>query len=659
MSDRNKPRFRTIFLWLATLTVIAYALFEEAHTSDDVTADTDDADVDAELDADKLRIVAVHPTEPAPGAAVFVRVAGIDPARSAELYAELAKLPASVLRRGHDRLVIRVPCDLPYGQVKLRVQQGDRRSKAWVMAIKPLPRHHMLRSLLGGLALFVLGLRTVGRSLRAYAGRGVRAVLARATRDPVRTASLGVLTGFVTQATTAAAGLLAGLLGARMVAQNSANLLLIGAQLGAAASAVFLPLIAARDALWVVAVGALWVWLAESRLKHALGTAIVGAGLIFHGLALFQEGCAPLLSDPQVVPYLWHLQAGGVWGVIACAAAGAAVSALLQGPSPVFALALSLLHEEVLGLHEALAVLCGVSLGALTNTALVTWAFGYEARRMLRVELAVAPVMTTIALLGLPAWERLAHAASRPWAWFSADQLSLGAGYLALSTCSTLAVFALMPLAARWRRIARRTSLRPLGASEAAATQKLLQALHLCRQGLRGVREIIASSDRTSASSTEHAAQQARDLLHELLRMPGADERSAAAIRGAGVAALHLTDGLLTMLRVAEKAPELGFTPSGETARALERLHGLLDEALGAVCDELERRDFPNMTAAQAREIEINAAEAEIRRGLFLDRSSDDELALRLWSSELCSAYESIGNQVYRAVSAVAADEDI
>ena len=131
-----------------------------------------------------------------------------------------------------------------------------------------------------------------------------------------------------------------------------------------------------------------------------------------------------------------------------------------------------------------------------------------------------------------------------------------------------------------------------------------------------------------------------------------------SGVRGASVAALHMKDALLSEMRIAEKAPELGLTPSGEVAQALDQLHALIDGALSALCEQLEAGHLPSLTEAQAREIEINAAEAQIRRRLFASQSSAEELSLRLWSSELCSAYESVGNQVYRAVSAVAADDD-
>jgi len=650
-------RPRTALLWVATLGVMAYALYDEFLGDPEVDAPLA-AEADTEGDADRLRIVAVHPNAPAPGSAVFVQLAGVDVARRAELSAELAKQPVEVLRRSAEQLVLRVSPSQALGQVKLRVLQGDRRSKPWLLTIKPLPRHSMLRNVLGGLALFVLGLRTMGRALRAYAGRRVRGLVARVTREPVRAVSLGVLTGMATQATTAAAALFSGLLGARMLPPMAASLLLIGAQLGAAASAVLLPSFATRDALWVVVIGSLWVLLSEDRLDRALGSIVIGAGLIFHGLGLLQDGCAPLLSDPQVVPYLWYLQAGGLTGVLACVAAGAVASALLQGPSLVFALTVSLLQQDVLGMREALAILSGVSLGAFVNTWSATWAFGSEARRMLRVELAIAPAMTGVAVVGLWLWERSSAWFAARWACFNSASAELGLGFLAMSLCSSAVACALLPPLTRLRGLrSLRDSLAPDAPSERESTKALLAALSLCRQGLGSVREIIASGDRSSAPQAERAIDAAQSGLRALLRSPSMLTQSG--IRGASVAALHLTDALLSALRIAEKAPELGLTPSGEVAQGLEQLHALIDGALSALCEQLQAGRAPSLPDAQAREIEINAAEAEIRRRLFASQSSGEELSLRLWSSELCAAYESVGNQVYRAVSAVAADDEL
>jgi hypothetical protein len=356
------------------------------------------------------------------------------------------------------------------------------------------------------------------------------------------------------------------------------------------------------------------------------------------------------------LPYLWHLQAGTAMGALLCALAGAALTALLQSPAPLFVLIAALLQQEVLELRAALAILCGVSLGAIANTAAATWAFGHDSRRLLRVQLSVAPVATLVALVGLPVWESLPQLAPTALPFLPAAQMQLGSGFIALSAVGQLAAALMLRVGRRrWVTGAPRVSSAPPPPTLVSYTQALSRALEHCRGGLQGVRDIIASSDRSSAPSSEAAISMAQQLLRGLLRSPAIAPHTG--LQAASAAALHLADTLLTTLRIAEKAPELGLTPSGDAAQALEQLHNLLDSALATLCKQLDEGEFPSLAEAQAREIEINVAEAESRKRLFASQSSGDELALRLWSSELCSAYESIGNQVYRAVSAFAAED--
>jgi Na+/phosphate symporter len=656
MPEAPALRLRTTLLAIGSCIVLGYALYEEFATEPPLqlpaAADVDDSE------PEKLRIVSVQPGEAPPGAAVFVRFEGAEPDRLDEIAVHSGKEPLQVLQKRADQLVVRIPSQAPYGQIKLRVTQGERRSKPWVMTLQPLPRHRMLRDFFGGLALFALGLRTVSRALRAYAGQRVRSLLGRMTRAPLVAALWGVLAGSLAQGTTASAALFAGLLDARMVEVRRASFLLVGSQLGAAFAAVLLPLFAPREALWLISIGVLGLFVARSRLSRALASSVIGAGLIFHGLSLLQAGCAPLISDPLILPYLWDLQARGLGGALLCCLAGAAMTAVLQSPAPLFALLVSLLQQEVLGLREALAMLCGVSLGAIANTAAATWAYSPEARRLVRVELMVAPIATAVGLAGLSVWERLPELAPASFAFLGPVPRQLGTGFIALAFAGQLVAGLVLWQGGRrrWATGAPRASLTPVQPTLVAYTQALLQALEHCRTGLAGVRDIIASADRSSAPSTEGAIMHAQQLLRGLLRSPALDPNSG--LQASSVAALHLADTLISTLRIAEKAPELGLRPSGEAARALEHLHSLLDSALETLCRQLEAGDFPSLSEAQAREIEINAAEAESRRRLFASQSSGDELAVRIWSSELCSAYESIGNQVYRAVSAFAAEED-
>ncbi len=657
-----RRQLRTALLWVLTLAVIGYALVEE-YSSELPETESDEAD--EEVDVDKLRITLAKPLELTPGAAVVVHVANSD--EHAPLQVQVAKLRAEVLHRDEGQLIVRVPPVLPYGQAKLRVTQGDRKSKPWVLTLRPLPRSEILRNVIGGLALFVLGLRTVGRSLRAYAGRRIRGALSTLTQGFVRPAALGAFTGFLTQSTTSAAGLLAGLLAARMLRLRAAVIVLVGTQLGASAAAVVLPLFATREALWVVTVGVLWVLLAESRVSRALGSVVVGAGLLFLGLGLLQTGFAPLVSDPEILPYLANFRDGSIASLAVCVGAGALLTALLQGPSPVFTLVMSLAQiSGVLGLREALAALAGVSLGALVSTATAAWPFGREARRLVPAHAVLACAMTLTAILGLPLWTRLsevlvarnpAEAGFGPNVLMPGMSLYLGAGFLALEVAAATVAFMLLPLALRVAERGERSTARPDLVQPLHDGTSLANALSLCRHALAGLREITMTADRAPSAGTERALREAAASLQNIL--DGTTVTSdARQLRAAAIACIHLTDAISATLRIAEKAPEHGLLPTGDGERALARVHSIVDDALAMLIDSLSAQVAPSLTRAQASEIELNALETETRRKLFDVPQSSDDLPTRLWSSELCAAYEAVGNQLYRISNALGAQDE-
>ncbi|HEX2675553.1 MAG TPA: hypothetical protein VHM19_02915, partial [Polyangiales bacterium] len=178
-------------------------------------------------------------------------------------------------------------------------------------------------------------------------------------------------------------------------------------------------------------------------------------------------------------------------------------------------------------------------------------------------------------------------------------------------------------------------------------------ALAGCRSALAAVREVTQSMDREASPLAEKALLDARDALHALL----ATEKNRE-LRAATGACVQLQAAIENALRIAEKASEHGYALGTTSASAHEHLHAIADAALGAIIESVSRGVAPSLEEAQAREIELNAVENETRRKLFeVADPNPDELPALLWSSELCAAYELVGNQLYRVASALGSSE--
>jgi hypothetical protein len=662
---RRSLPLRSVLALLATLAVLVYLALSDGSELEDGGAPDDDA-ADNE---GKLRIQWLSPLEPAPGAAVIVRLRNLaDDPSPIEVRLSIAdgdKYQAQVLHREGDRLVVKVPADVPLGPAKLRVSQGERRSKPVHVFLRGMPVRDVLRDLVGGLALLFFGLATVGSAMRSYASQRVRAVLARLTHGRLRSTLLGALVGGLTQSTTSSAGLLAGLLEARLLAVPTAIAMLLGAQLGAAIAGAVLPLVATRDALWIVALGVLWVAISDNRHTRAAANIVLGCGLLFLGLRLLHSGLRPLLSDPQLLPYMHVFDAGQPGGVALCVLAGALLCGLLQGPGPVFALVASLAGaSNLVGLREGLAILAGSSLGAVLGTLAVSRSAGRDGAWLVRGHLAFGLVLCVVSVAGLPAFVYLADllVAGDPSAVdYDARMLHPSMGvHLAAGFWLSQVAGAAVALAAFTAivRVTERAKVgpKPSEPADLSGRDGLAQALERCRAALVELREVTKTRERGPAVSAERTLGEARTAIEALLREAVRVGPRAGQLGGAASGCLHLATSIDSALRVAERALELAFAIEPAEAQVLERLHGLLIEGVDALLAHLRTGAPLPLEEARAREIHLNSLEAEARRAPSLAREED--VAYRLWLSELLVAYEALGNQLYRLTATVAGDDE-
>jgi phosphate:Na+ symporter len=688
---------------LAVAWALSAALFGGYYLIDDSNAPEDETDSalstakpEAEDKSDKLEVLEVVPASPAPGTAVDIHYAGpkdaaatVEAILSSSTGKGTGKRELEVLQRRPGSVIVRIPADATSGKHKLRLRLGsddDTRSKPYDLRVKQLSRRKLYRSVLGGLALLVFGLGTMASGSRGYTGNRSQGVLAGIGKRTPAAVGLGVVIGGFTQFTTTAAGLVVGLIGSHLIAVGPAAAILLGAQLGAAALPSVLGLTSTqREGLLVVTAGVLWLTLADDRRRKAIGKMILGVGLLLYGLHLLRVGFEPLVSDPELLPYIDRFHASTAGGRLACVAAGIVLAALLQGPAPVFVLVLSLAQASGrLDLSSALTILSGTGLGAAVATGVVAWPFGREPRRLARVSLLLALVGTVALVATVDAWAGIASALTHA----SPDTVAYGkkvllphigrplvVGFALSQVAVTIALTALLPLALR---LERRLGPAETGAGPAtptgdAAVQALREGLgrvmSLYRRALLAIRDLGLSGHRARGMEGEHALADARAELEALFAgaaRANEPDPDLARLRHAAVATLQLQRAIDDLLRHAERITEraMALAPAGEAwqlasgeAASLKALHALLLEGLDAFAEALRTRALPDVDGARAREIRLNALEMEARQALLAPAGGDDRaVALRLGSTDLVNAYENVGNQVYRLYEALASE---
>lgn len=663
MTDRRRAaRARTVLGWVFTLAIAAYWVADWDDDDDRIAATSDETD-----GKDDLVIRMISDAEVSPGDAVVVRFDNADD--DLAIAARVAGENAQILDRRAHSVVVLVPPETPTGRAALRLVQGHRKSKAWDLLVRPPHHAKLLAKIIGGLALFFYGFGVLAAGFRGLAGRRLRHQLGRLTGAPLRAVGAGGLLGAASQLTTTASAVTVGLIEARLLAIGPAVGLLVGAQLGAALIGALLPLGVARESIEVIAIGVVWARLGYGRRARAIGQALLGAGLVLYGLHLLQTGIDPLLADPKLLPYIGYLDADGVGPVLLAAAVGAAGALLLQGPGPVYGLALGLAQVSgALSLTNLLAMLAGTNLGAAIGVALIASSSTSASRALARPHLAFGAALTVIGLATVPLWRALAgaivpgdpaavdyrHSVMLPnlsahvGVAFAASQLALTALWTAVA----------VPRLSRW------ASLRPSAARTASPTTaapELRTAFQHHQAALDACLQVSTTGERGRGDVEVGLAEVRLAVQDQFAALAGAEPSPAVdRLRRAVLGTLQLQRSLEHLVQVTELGVERGLHLSPDEQQRLSALHRLASESLAALIEAVDGGRAIDLEGARRREIEMNVLEAESRVAPAAPsgRRRNVSTSVRLGLAELIDAYEHVGNHLFRVAMALGDDGD-
>ncbi|HKY39825.1 MAG TPA: hypothetical protein VJN18_28000 [Polyangiaceae bacterium] len=665
--------WRLLMAWLCTAFIVA-VYFSLPDGDDGLGVQVAHPATDAPIPA-RIEVVSVTPADATPGSAVTVHFAGAQQAERVQ--AHLGKTELTVLSRLEDALVVRLPANVVPGHVKLRVSDGEERSKPYDLRIKSDNWRKPFRSLLGGFALLIFGIGVLGRGAREAVGLRSTHVLARWAQRGPAALGMGVGLGALAQSTTAAASVLAGLVGSSLLALGPAAAAFLGAQLGAATTPLVTGLFDPREGLLVVALGVMWLGFATNRRTTALARLTLGVGLIAFGLQTLRPGFEPFVQDPTLLGLVSKLRATSFGAVVTCALLGAALVAVLQGPAPVCVLVLVLAQTTAeWDLRTALAVLSGSGLGAALGSAL-TSAAGPSSRKLLLLNLMLGLGSTVLAASSVDIFAHLADLVvpgiPHEVRWGKRVLLPnlglhLGAAFAMSQLAAALlllpACFALARLVERWFPGDRPSAIPNVGDAARVTQQRLLVVTETQLSALVPLRELALHGDRDAGQRIELAIAEAQAQLDALVAGPVValgDASDTRALRGAALTTVQLQRSLEGLERQAERFVDARVALSGDgrpgelaesDLTALDEMHATLSAAGAALLGALRGEAEIDLEAARAREISMNALEARLRKGVL--EGDPQMVRSHLAVLKLADAYEATGNQLYRLSEAVA-----
>lgn len=272
-------------------------------------------------------------------------------------------------------------------------------------------------SILAGLGLFFVGIRLIGSNLKQLGGRGFRRLIARATGNHALGALVGILSGAVTQSSSAITFILVNMISAGLLTVRRAVPLVVWANVGTSVLVLLAVIDLRLLVFYLLGATGLGYFLnldRAPRWRHALGSAL-GVALLFLGILLLKQGGGELRMLPAVGDIL-SFAAG--WPLLALVI-GAGVTLAAQSSATVSVVAVTLTTAGLLTLDQTAMIVFGASLGSGLSVWLLSANLAGSGRQVALVQVAaklagVALLLPAYALdmtLGLPGGDGLRAAA--------------------------------------------------------------------------------------------------------------------------------------------------------------------------------------------------------------------------------------------------------
>lgn len=235
-------------------------------------------------------------------------------------------------------------------------------------------------AMLGGLAMFLYGMRIMGDGLKSMSGGAMKTALAKVTNKPFLGFLLGVLVTCVIQSSTACIVLTVGLVGAGFLTFRQSIGIVLGANVGTAITAQIIRLMdlkSAEDSLMyffkadnlaplALVIGIILIMFSKRGSHKNMGNVACGFGVLFMGL-IYMSGAVSNFSDS-----LSGLLVSFENNYLLQFLSGVGVTAVIQSSSAVVGIVQSIASTMGVTFNGIFAVIIGVNIGDCITTYIVS-----------------------------------------------------------------------------------------------------------------------------------------------------------------------------------------------------------------------------------------------------------------------------------------------
>jgi len=227
----------------------------------------------------------------------------------------------------------------------------------------------MAFAVIGGLGIFLLGMKNMSEGMQAVAGHRLRRMISAVTDNRFLAVGTGLCVTCFVQSSSITTVLVVGLVNSGLMMLHQAIGVIMGANIGTTITGWILVLKIGKWGLPILGVAAFAFLFSRTERARYIAMAIMGVGMIFFGLELMKNGFKPMKDYPAFAAAFEWFRATSYIGVLKCAAIGCILTFIVQSSSATLGITIGLASVGAIPFQTAAALVLGENVG----TTITAW----------------------------------------------------------------------------------------------------------------------------------------------------------------------------------------------------------------------------------------------------------------------------------------------
>jgi phosphate:Na+ symporter len=325
-----------------------------------------------------VRFAVVSAPDAAKGTGLSVSAAATDGDGYASTVLQLGSAPGTYL--------VSAAFDNPGDGTGLVIFTATARKSKWIFTL--------VVGLIGGLGIFLFGLKIMSEGLKKTAAGRIRSVLSKLTLNRFVAVAAGAFVTMLIQSSSATTVMLVSFVRAGLMTFAQTIGIILGADVGTTITAQLIAFQLTDYALLLIGIGIAVMLLSKRERLQDVGETGLGFGLLFFGMQIMSDAMGPLKTHEGFVHLLVSLE-NPLLGI----AVGTMLTAVIQSSAAFTGILIVLATQGLVSLESAIPLLFGANIGTCVTALLAGLGTSREAQRV-----AIAHIVFKLVGVALFVW---------------------------------------------------------------------------------------------------------------------------------------------------------------------------------------------------------------------------------------------------------------